>query len=100
MAADRVACRTPNPDKPGVTNIPAWKFDLLRGIILDLLKDGEVRFSDLASLVSERLDDDQKAQLGSVGWHVTTVKLELEVRGEIARDPGPGPQRIRLSSQP
>ena len=90
---DKVACRTPAEGRGGVTNIPAWKFDTLRAAILDIAKD-EVLFKDLPSLVASRLTYQQKADLGSLGWHVTTVKLELEVRGEIRRTPGKGPQKL------
>ena len=98
MSEETVLCRTPNPDRPGTTRIPRWKFDLLRTAVLDLLQGGEVRFSDLSGLVKRGLGASDLNNLGSITWHVTTVKLELEVRGEIERVPGSGPQRLRLSS--
>ena len=92
----RVPCRTPNPDKPGATNLPKWKFDLLRGAILEELAGGDVPFADLAKRVGARLDANELADLGSLGWHVTSVKLELEVRGEVCRVDGVTPQVLRL----
>ena len=79
--------------RDGVTNIPKWKFDTIRVAILDICAE-ETLFKHLPAKVGERLSDEDRANLGSLGWHVTTVKLELEVRGEIARVPGKGPQKI------
>jgi hypothetical protein len=100
MPDDKVACRTPTKGRDGVTNIPAWKFDALRAAIREVVAaagpDG-LAFADLSTAVDARLDADLRPRLGSLGWHVTTVKLELEVRGEIARLPGVTPQRIVLA---
>lgn len=95
----RTECRTPAVDKPGTTRIPTWKFDLLRGHILQLVGeagDEGLPFKDLKGLVAERLGDDEKARLGSIGWHTTTVKLEMEVAGDISRLDGVSPQRLVL----
>lgn len=54
-------------------------------------------FSALSGEVRRRLAAATLETLGSVGWHSTTVKLELEVRGEIGRLPGKGPQRLVLA---
>ena len=56
-------------------------------------------FSALPSRVRERLSEEELGKLGSVGWHATTVKLELEVRGEISRVAGVTPQQLKLGSQ-
>ena len=96
MAEEKVACRTPNPDKPGVTNIPVWKFDVLRAAILAELSEADVAFSELTTRVAARVSDADKARMGSMGWHVTTVKLEMEVRGEIVRVAGTAPQVLTL----
>ncbi|MEO0939267.1 MAG: hypothetical protein AAFY38_14040 [Pseudomonadota bacterium] len=92
---EKVACRTPAEGRDGATNIPAWKFDLIRGHILDLLAGGPMVYNDVRDAVGARLSEDEAERLGKLGWHVITVKLELEVRGEIARVPGKGPQKIR-----
>ncbi|MEM1388298.1 MAG: hypothetical protein AAF748_15625 [Pseudomonadota bacterium] len=91
---EKVGCRTPAEGRDGVTNIPKWKFDTLRAAILDALGSGPVAFKDLRSLVEARIDPEALARLGSLGWHTTCVKLELEVRGEIIRLPGKSPQQI------
>ena len=53
-------------------------------------------FSGLADAVRDRLTADILDRLGSVGWHVTTVKLNMEVEGELRRLPG-APQRLVLA---
>ncbi|WP_299704655.1 hypothetical protein [uncultured Tateyamaria sp.] len=92
---DKVACRTPAEGRDGVTNIPAWKFDAVRGAILGALDGGPILYKDLNAAVQARLDDQTLADLGKLSWHVVTVKLELEVRGEIERLDVKGPQQIR-----
>ena len=79
----RTPCRTLNPDKPGVTNIPTWKFDCTRAAILDELAVGAVAWTDLTERVRARKTDDEPDRMGSLGWHVVSVKLELEVRGKF-----------------
>jgi len=101
MATDepKTPCRTPAKGRDGVVNIPSWKFELLACQITSILANGPengVAYGDLRDLVGARLDDDVRAKLGSLGWHVTTVKLELEVAGVIERIPNVSPQRLRL----
>ncbi len=101
QAQARTPCRTPAAGKTGVTNIPTWKFEMLREHILDLVggaSEGGFAFSELNSAVADRLSDDEKANLGSIGWHTTTVKLEMEVAGDIVRAEGVSPQRLLLGS--
>jgi hypothetical protein len=99
MSERRVACRTPAEGRDGVTNIPEWKFDLLRDLILRCVgaagSDGLLN-KDLRDAVGASLAADKLERLGKLGWHVVTVKLELEVRGEIARMDVKGPMRITL----
>jgi len=92
--SERVECRTPTPAK-APTRIERWKFDAVRRAILEAVPAaGEgLPLTGLPAAVAERLTADERARLGSVGWYATTVKLELEVRGELRRLPGP-PQRL------
>lgn len=95
--SEKVACRTPVQGRDGVSNIPVWKFDLIRGHLHDILRDGAPQvYNDVRDAVGTRLTQQEADQLGKLGWHVITVKLELEVRGEIVRVPAKGPQQIRL----
>jgi hypothetical protein len=94
MAEERVECRTPTPGG-APTRIPRWKFEAVRAAILAAVPDGGdgLPFADLPAAAARHLSPDQRDRLGSLGWHVTTVKLELEVRGELRRLPG-SPQRL------
>ncbi len=91
----KTTCRTPTPGKKP-TRIDRWKYDVLRKAILKVVpKRGEgVEFGKLAPLVKKELPKKQLAELGSVSWFTTTVKLDLEVRGEIYRIDGVSPQRL------
>jgi len=95
---DKIACHTPAKSRGGVTNIPKWKYDCIRRAILDELEeseDGTVIFGTLSAAVTDRLTSNQLAKLGSVKWHVTTVKLNMEVEGELERVPRRKPQALR-----
>ena len=93
---DKVACRTPAEGRDGVTNIPAWKFDVVRMAILQALANGPIKAMTLKDRVGEILSAEQLEHLGKLGWHVVTFKLELEVRGEIQRLDVKGSQQIRV----
>ena len=97
MSEERVVCRTPSVGRTGTTRIPKWKFDAVREAILQVLADGDVPFSELTDRTDAKLAADDRARMGSIGWHVTTVKLELEVRGEIRRLARPGKQILALA---
>lgn len=76
-------------------NISKLKYEVIRMAILDAIESrGELPFLDLAAAVTQRLEADFE---GSIGWYVTTVKLDLEARGLIERIPGQGPQVLRLT---
>ena len=94
-AKETVACRTPTPGKTA-KRIAKDKFDLLRKTILKLTpKRGDgVVFTDLWDLVAKELTPAERKAVGSIPWNVTTVKLELEVRGELVRVEGSNPQRL------
>jgi hypothetical protein len=97
---DKVTCYTPTKGRAGATRIPRWKYDCVRRAILDILEDaeeGQIVFKDLAGHVGEVLTSNQLAKLGSLGWHVTTVKLNMEVDGELERVPRKTPQTLRKS---
>jgi 8-oxo-dGTP diphosphatase len=96
-AMEKTDCRTPTPGKRGVTRIPTWKFQVIREVILQILEEAPPEgfaFAGLTGAVRSRLAAETLENLGSVGWHTATVKLELEVAGEIARVPGATPQRL------
>ena len=93
---ERIICQTPTPGKKP-TAIDKWKYDLVREAILAAVPADEdgVEFKALSSLVEARIPAADLEKLGSVSWYTTTVKLDLEVKGEIERIPNSKPQRIR-----
>ena len=79
--------------KAGV-NIDRQKYDVVREAILEAVRtNGTITFSDLTAEVRSRLE---ATFAGSISWYVTTVKLDLEARGEIVRLQKSGPQRLTL----
>lgn len=88
----KTVCRTPNAS--GTTRIPTWKFELMREAILAAVGDDGVAFKDLKPAVAKLITDDDAQTLGSIGWHMTTVKLEMECAGDIRRVEGRSPQYL------
>ena len=90
--SDKTTCRTPNAG--GTTNLPTWKYDAVRRAILAAIPEEGISFSDLRKAAKAHVTEDDLQRLGSWGWHATTVKLEMEVAGDIARVKGRSPQWI------
>ena len=77
--------------KTGV-NIDRQKYDVVREAILEAVRtNGTITFGDLAAEVRSKLE---ATFAGSISWYVTTVKLDLEARGEIVRVPKSKPQQL------
>lgn len=97
---EKILCRTPTPGKKP-TRLDAARFAAYRTAILSVLRARRepVPFKELSALVKEHFDGNGTQPEGSVGWNVTTVKLELEVRGEIERLPEVTPQKLRLTKR-
>ena len=80
--------------KQGV-NISRACYETVRTSIVKALMDNEIlTFTQLTETV--RSDLDGKFD-GSINWYVTTVKLDLEARGEIERVPNSRPQQVQLT---
>ena len=86
---------TLHPEGKAGVNVDKRKYDSMRRAILKVVGRGRdgVPFGDLRTLVEPHLGDVFEG--ASVGWYVTTVKLDLEARGELERVPGVRPQRLR-----
>lgn len=95
---DRVQIRHPDPNM-SMPAIEAWKYEAVRDAILKAVpKKGEgLPFKELPGRVRELLSADELSKLGSVSWYTTTVKLDLEARGELERVLGYRPQRLLRS---
>ncbi|MCI0551839.1 MAG: hypothetical protein L0287_12865 [Anaerolineae bacterium] len=86
--------RTLHPEKKKGVNISKEKYEVIRkAIIATLRTNKEMTFMALSRAVEKQLDNKFE---GSVMWYVTTVKLDLEARGEIKRVPNSRPQLVRI----
>ena len=89
---ERIQTLHPDPNKKGV-NISRAKYEQMRSAVLAALEQQEPQtFYGLLGSVEELLGGSFE---GSTGWYYTSVKLDLEARGEIERIPGTSPQQIR-----
>ena len=87
--------RTLHPEKKQGVNISREKYEIIRKAILSTLRaQKEMTFMKLSGAVEKQLGSKFD---GSVLWYVTTVKLDLEARGEIKRVPNSRPQLVRLA---
>jgi len=87
--------RTLHPEKKQGVNISREKYDIIRKAIMNTLRaNREMSFMKLSRAVEKEVCDTFD---GSVMWYVTTVKLDLEARGEIQRVPNSRPQLVRLA---
>jgi hypothetical protein len=83
---------TLHPEGKQGTNISKAKYDMVRQAILDIVGSNEgITFKEMSTDVEERLVGKFE---GSIPWYVTTVKLDLEARGEVERVPGSSPQKL------
>ncbi len=91
---DRILTLHPE-GKQGV-RIERAKYDAMRRAILRITpkKAPGVRFAELRELVKAHLPETVFDAGSSVSWYLTTVKLDLEARGDIERVRGSGPQRL------
>lgn len=90
--SEKIMTLHPEPGKQGA-NIDRNKYDRVRNAILKTLEGGETGFQEMVRTLEAQLSASFE---GSVGWYATTVKLDLEARGEIERVPGSKPQKLRL----
>jgi hypothetical protein len=93
MEEEKILTLHPEEGKRGV-NISRTKYEMIRQAILDAVRSqGIITYQGLVSLVDYNLRNRFE---GSIPWYVTTVKLDLEARGEIERVQGPGEQKLSL----
>lgn len=86
--------RTLHPEKKQGVNISKEKYEIIRKAIFCVLEtQKEITFMKLSRAVEKEV---QGKFEGSVTWYVTTVKLDMEARGEIKRVPNSRPQLVKL----
>ena len=87
--------RTLHPEKKQGVNISREKYEIIRSAILCVLEEQrEITFKNLSSAVEKQVNGNFE---GSVIWYVTTVKLDLEARGQVKRVPNSRPQLVKLA---
>ena len=87
--------RTLHPEKKQAVNISKEKYELIRKAILSTLRaQREMSFMNLSRAVEKEMNGNFE---GSVTWYVTTVKLDLEARGQVKRVPNSRPQLVKLA---
>ena len=87
--------RTLHPEKKQGVNISREKYEIIRKAILCVLETKkEITFMNLSRAVEKEVNGNFE---GSVTWYVTTVKLDMEARGEIKRVFHSRPQLVRLA---
>jgi hypothetical protein len=86
--------RTLHPEKKQGVKISREKYEMIRKAILCVLEtQKEITFMNLSRAVEKEVNGNFE---GSVTWYVTTVKLDLEARGQIKRVPNSRPQLVKL----
>ena len=92
--SDTIYTQHPDPSKQGV-NINKAKYDVIHDEIVGFLGvAGPSSLSEITRAVSDRIGDSFE---GSIGWYVTTVKLDMESRGELTCDRSKSPHAHSLS---
>jgi hypothetical protein len=87
--------RTLHPEKKQGVKISKEKYEIIRKAIMSTLrKQKEMTFMNLSRAVEKEVNGNFD---GSVTWYVTTVKLDLEARGEIKRVTNSRPQLVKLA---
>ncbi|MEP4195140.1 MAG: hypothetical protein ABJL99_05815 [Aliishimia sp.] len=81
-----------------MTNIPAWKVYIMRGHVRAVLRAGGTSSTDLQNAVHDRMSDEESEKMGTLGWHLCRVRLEMHMRADIVRVPEKGPLKLRLAS--
>ena len=86
--------RTLHPEKKQGVKISKEKYEIIRKAILCVLQaEKEITFMNLSRAVEKEVNGNFE---GSVTWYVTTVKLDLEARGQIKRVTNSRPQLVKL----
>ncbi|HKZ93351.1 MAG TPA: hypothetical protein VJ249_02055 [Candidatus Bathyarchaeia archaeon] len=91
MGEEKISTRHPSGKKGW--SISKAKYDMVKASILDCLGKRELPHTDLTKCVGAAL----RGKLdGSVPWYTEVVKLDLEARRIIERNPETKPERYRI----
>ena len=97
MDEERVVCETADSGEEAHTH-PQVEVRPAGRTILEIVAESVdgVEFRNLSGLIEGRLSTEQRENLGSVSWYTVSVKLDMEVKGDIERVPRAKPQKLRL----
>jgi len=86
----------PDPAKQGA-RVTKSTYEVYKEALLKAMPPSgeEIEFAQLNEATKPHVPEDILSNT-SLGWWVTTVKLDLEARGIIERAPGRGRQRVQL----
>lgn len=85
---------TLHPQGKQGANIDRAKYETMKAAIIQAISAREgITFAELNTAVSAQFEGKFE---GSIGWYLTTVKLDLEARNIIERIPNQSPQQLRL----
>lgn len=86
--SERVLLENPNTDGDDL-KIRRLYYDHVKAAIMHAVNDaGELKFSELSAEVEARTPRELWTD-ASVGWYATSVKLDLEAKGLIAKEGSP-----------
>ena len=92
--SETIQTHHPDPGKQGV-NISRDKYEIIYYAIQDYLREvGSSSLKAMTGAVKEKVGDGFD---GSVGWYVTTVKLDMESKGEMICDRTKSPHEHSLT---
>ena len=95
MGAEKILTLHPR-GRQGV-NMPIEKYEKVKWAIIGILKQkDEITFNELVKDIEIRLGNTFN---GSIPWHTTTVKLDLEARNIITSKQSNSVQKISLNSE-
>ena len=84
--------KTLHPQGKSGVSINKEKYDAVYATILEAIRDqGDITFAELTEAVGNKLEGNFD---GSIGWYVTTVKLDMEARNVIERIPKQQPTTL------
>ena len=93
--SETIQTHHPDPGKQGV-NISKEKYEIIYSAIESYLREaGHASLKEITMAVKDRIADTFE---GSVGWYVTTVKLDMESLGVLVCDRSKSPHVHYLKS--
>ncbi len=97
----KTLCRTPNQPGGGKgTNIDTWKFEACERAIRAVFAENggqSLGFMALIQAAKAPLSASDQVEMGSLGWFLTTVILEMQFRGHLVATKVGGRKMLALT---